>query len=284
MFVQLPTHANDIIGSESKPVDKPPILRTLGVRKATNHTAQQQLNGWIETLNACCSLLTRSPLGNNLRISSSLVAPKLCGVLTDHAADQKRFYELLKRWKMRCDRETRALSRLGNISPEEQLKMLSKYLDDATSDMGDWRMLPLEHQSALMHDAWLTLAAQIGEAEFQKLSPDTQFGVDFLVWAGCCMHKELNTLRGGVTEMASSWKGLGLTLPIALKNKFEAAKVTKSNEDKSTRGAIKLASLAGALFNNKDDKKGYQSTIDNFFEVRIAFDSIWEVMNAKSCV
>ncbi|KAF8594292.1 hypothetical protein BDV93DRAFT_459295 [Ceratobasidium sp. AG-I] len=248
--------------------NRPPTLRMLGVHKATSHTAQQQLTGWVDALDACCNLFSRSPLGRSLPMSSKMVAPKLRGVLTNHAADQKRFYELLTLWKKRCDREVRALSKLKSISLEEQLQMLSDHLDDATSSMGDWRTLPPEQQSALMHDAWLVLAAQIGEAEFQKLSSDTQFDTDFLAWAGCCMHKELNALRGGVTEMGANWKALGLTPPIALKNKFESAKGAKSNEDKSTRGAIKLASLAGALFNNKDDKKGYQSTIDNFFEHR----------------
>lgn len=196
-----------------------------------------------------------------------MVAPKLRGVLTDHAADQKQFCELLTQWKIRCDREVRALAKLKGIPLEDQLKMLSALLDDATLSMSDWRMLPAEQQSALMHDAWLSLTARIGEEEYQKLSPDEQFGVDFLAWAGCCMHKELNALKGGVVEMAASWKVINLTPPIALKNKFEAAKGSKSTEDKSTRGAIKLASLAGALFNNKDEKKWYQSTIDHFFEV-----------------
>lgn len=262
-------------GSKSKQIDEIPTFRTLGVHKAANHTAKQQLDGWIGIINACCNLLTKSPLGNNMCISSSLVAPKLRGVLSDHAADQKRFHELLKHWKIRCDREVRALSKLKNMSLDEQLNMLSNYLDDAASNMGDWRALPAEQQSALMHDAWLALAAQIGEAEFQKLSPDTQFGVDFLAWAGCCMHKELNAVRGGFTEMSASWKNMSLTPPIALKNKFEVTMGAKLNEDKSTRGAIKLVSLAGALFNNKDDKRGYQSTIDHFFEVRTLLKPVW---------
>ncbi|KAG9084758.1 hypothetical protein FRC06_003914 [Ceratobasidium sp. 370] len=68
-----------------------------------------------------------------------------------------------------------------------------------------------------MHDAWLTLASQIGEAEFQKLDADSQPEVErFLAWA-------LGVVKGGVAQMAGAWEDLGLTPPITLKNKFEAA-------------------------------------------------------------
>ncbi|QRV88213.1 hypothetical protein RhiJN_16231 [Ceratobasidium sp. AG-Ba] len=153
------------------------------------------------------------------------------------------------------------------MSVQEQLNILSSYLENASHSVGDWHILSSEQQAALMHDAWLTLAFQIGETEFQQLDLTTQKEADFLAWVGCCMHKELNAVKGGVAAMAESWGNHNLVPPMALKNKFEAA---KASEEKSKnhymRGAIKLAALAGALFNNKDDKKGYQSTVDHFFE------------------
>lgn len=54
---------------------------------------------------------------------------------------------------------------------------------------------------------------------------------------------------------------------VTLKNKFQAVNSFRSAEDKGTRGAIQIASQAGALFNNKDGKNGYQTSADYFFEV-----------------
>ncbi|KAG9127623.1 hypothetical protein FRC07_011506 [Ceratobasidium sp. 392] len=51
----------------------PPTLRTLGVQKAPNHTAASQLEGWKSTIDACCRLLSRSPLGESH--SASLPVP-----------------------------------------------------------------------------------------------------------------------------------------------------------------------------------------------------------------
>jgi hypothetical protein len=268
--MQRSMHTNSTIDSD-EPKNKvyPPVFRTLGVHKAVSHTAQQQLSGWIGAIDTCCNVFNRSPLAGGLQISSSTVAQKLRGVLTDHAADQKCVLELIRQWKQRCDREVRAVSVLKCMSVDEQLYALSTYLDSATGGISDWKTLPADQQSALMHDAWLVLALQMGDAEFKKLSPDMQFDVDFLAWAGCCMHKELNAVKGGVTAMGAAWLSLELKPPMALNNKFEATKTTHTTEDRSTRGAVKLASLAGALFNHKDDKKGYQSSVDYFFEVRV---------------
>ncbi|EUC63774.1 hypothetical protein RSOL_428750, partial [Rhizoctonia solani AG-3 Rhs1AP] len=180
-----------------------------------------------------------------------MVAPKLRGILTNHAADQKRFHRLMQEWK------------------QEQLYALSKYLDSAAESISDWRLLPNDQQAAIMHDAWFALAAQIGESEFQKLDPNSQFDTDFLAWAGCCMHKELNSVKGGVSGMSAAWENLKLTPPIALWNKHEIKHRAKESDSKLARGVIKLISLAGALFNNKDEKKGYQNSVDFFFEMQV---------------
>ncbi|EUC58491.1 hypothetical protein RSOL_260260 [Rhizoctonia solani AG-3 Rhs1AP] len=249
------------------------VLRTLGVHKAPNHTAQQQLNGWISTLNTCCNVFSRSPLGKNQALRFQQVAPKLRGVLTDHAADQKRFCELLLQWKQTCDREFRASNTLKEMTVAQQLDVLSKHLDTAANQMGNWRTLPTDEQATLMHDAWFAMAAQMGNAEFQKLNPDEQFEVDFLAWSGCCMHKELNAVKGGVTAMTHAWKEHNLIPPCTFPNKFEVEKASQLKEEKGARGAVKLASLAGALFNNKDDNKGYQNTVDFFFEKTFGYSN-----------
>ncbi|KAH7334604.1 hypothetical protein B0J17DRAFT_721003 [Rhizoctonia solani] len=124
-----------------------------------------------------------------------------------------------------------------------------------------------------MHDAWLALTAQIGEAEFQKLRIDEQLEVDFIAWAGCCMHKELNAVKGGASRMAAEWEELGSKPPIVLLNKYESIRNARGMNEQSMRGGIKLAYLAGTIFNNKDNKKGYQSSVDNFFEQHFGYST-----------
>ncbi|KAJ1309800.1 hypothetical protein OPQ81_006565 [Rhizoctonia solani] len=261
------------VGAIALEASRPVVLRTLGVHKASSHTAQKQLEGWISAINRCCDVWNHSPQELNQRINSHMVAPKLRGVLTDHAADQKRFYELLREWKQRCDREARAVELLKTMTVEEQLCTLTDYLDNAATNVSNWRLLPSDQQAALMHDAWFALAIKTGEAEFQKLSQDAQFDVDFLAWAGCCMHKELNAVKGGVTKMALAWEANGLKRPMPLYNKFDAEKAMKGHNEKAPRGGPKLARISGDLFKNKEDKKGYQKSVDNYFETVFGYSN-----------
>ncbi|CUA69936.1 hypothetical protein RSOLAG22IIIB_08779 [Rhizoctonia solani] len=273
VFVKLPVHENNNTSSQPTPLQPTPLVRKLGVHKAPSHTAEQQLDGWKNVIDVCCDRLQRSPLGRGGHFTSSMVAPKLRSVLTDHASDQKRLFQLLNQWKQNVDRNSRAVRKLKTMTVDQQLYALTCYLDNAADSTDNWRALPSEQQAAMMHDAWLALAAQIGEAEFQKLSLDEQLEVDFLAWAGCCMHKELNAVKGGALHMGAAWEELGLKPPIVLLNKYESLGKIKGVNEQLPRGAIKIARLTGAIFNNKDDKKGYQTTVDNFLEHHLGYSS-----------
>ncbi|KAH7343193.1 hypothetical protein B0J17DRAFT_738164 [Rhizoctonia solani] len=202
-----------------------------------------------------------------------MVAPKLRGVLTDHASDQKRLFQLLNQWKQNIDCKSRAGRKLKTLTVDQQLYALTSYLDNTATTVSNWRSLLSDQQAAIMHDAWLALTAQIGEAEFQKLRIDEQLEVDFIAWAGCCMHKELNAVKGGASRMAAEWEELGSKPLIVLLNKYESIRNARGMNEQLMRGGIKLAYLAGAIFNNKDNKKGYQSSVDNFFEQHFGYST-----------
>lgn len=241
-----------------------PVLRSLGVSKAVNHTAKSQLQGWIDAIELCCDTFTRSPLGKESGLNTHVFASKLRGYLSDHASDQKKLFELLSKWKQQCDRESRGLAFLTSMSPEDQLGALSSHLEQACTNTSGWSDWNLDTQSTLVHEAWRMLALTHGEAAFQSLDEQTQNDIDFFGRTGCCMHKELNAVKGGSAAMAASWKEMNHLGPILLQNKYDAAQSSQASADHAPRGAVKLTSLAGALFNHKDDKKGYQSTIDYF--------------------
>jgi hypothetical protein len=87
------------------------------------------------------------------------------------------------------------------------------------------------------------------------------------------MHKDQNSFKGGNMEMTGEWSHLGLSGPMLFCNKANSVGVKRLLEpgakipdtltqleqkafEDSTRGGVKLCAIAGAILNNKDDKKG----------------------------
>ncbi|KAG1811726.1 uncharacterized protein BJ212DRAFT_1483459 [Suillus subaureus] len=98
------------------------------------------------------------------------------------------------------------------------------------------------------------------------LPNDKLRAAEFLVWVGCCMHKDLNLVKGRNVAMMDSWEVNGFECPMLLANKDNATTLQQPSEmvtevqlralEVSGQGGIKTCSLASAIFNNKDDKKG----------------------------
>lgn len=90
------------------------------------------------------------------------------------------------------------------------------------------------------------------------------------------MHKELNSIKGGNAALKLYWKSRNLHGPILLLNKDNLATLQAMADDPETdldeeltvadicalsvtlSGGVKATTIVGALFNNKDDKKGHQ--------------------------
>ena len=92
------------------------------------------------------------------------------------------------------------------------------------------------------------------------------------------MHKDLNSVKGGNKKMIACWAGLGMQGPLQLANQDNAAVIdgiadaaetlTSAEQcamDITACGGVKAASIAGAIFNNKDDKKGYHDMHKRYF-------------------
>ena len=141
-----------------------------------------------------------------------------------------------------------------------------------------WDALSLEEQVKRNAESHHKVCVLLGEGVFEQLSSDEKKEVNFLVWAGCCMHKEMNSVKGGNTAMMAYWSEEGLTGPIKLMNRDNAAAAAAGTSqakdqanDVSQAGGVKLTSLAGAVFKNKDDKKCQQNTLRYFFETKIRY-------------
>ncbi|EUC54483.1 hypothetical protein RSOL_052380, partial [Rhizoctonia solani AG-3 Rhs1AP] len=171
-------------------------------------------------------------------------------MVTDHAADQKRLVELMRQWKVRSDLELRGREVLAQMSVREKTEALAGHLDEAKKSVPNWEDLPSDDQDRLTHNAWSALALSKGEQAFNQLSGIDKESATFFAWTGCCMHKEMNATKGGVASMSAEWEKLGLEPPI----------------DRVSGGAIKITTLAGLLFNHRDDKRGQQNTYRYWFE------------------
>lgn len=115
------------------------------------------------------------------------------------------------------------------------------------------------------------MVTSLGNEAFDSLPAVENRALAVFLWSGCCMHKDQNSFKGGNTAMMATWKELRLISPIILANKYNAATIHNvvalekrdapitnaeiAALETSTFGGVKLAALAGAIFNNKDDKK-----------------------------
>jgi hypothetical protein len=109
----------------------------------------------------------------------------------------------------------------------------------------------------------LAISFKIGQEQFSALTLPEKESVDFFIWAGCCMHKDLNAVKGGNTCMQAWWGHNGVDGPVLLMNCDNAAATSGGlftaqayAVHVSQGGAAKALALAGSVFRHKDDKKG----------------------------
>ncbi len=70
---------------------------------------------------------------------------------------------------------------------------------------------------------YLKIVCEIGQDNFEKLSSEEKENVDFLIWVGCYMHKNMNAFKGGVQSMKGYWEEVKIMGPIKMYNHNNAA-------------------------------------------------------------
>lgn len=210
---------------------------------------------------------------------------KVKGMLSDHAEDQRKLVRLFKDWKFVCEREVRGERALAILPPSDVLHHLSVMMDDLIVTTGGpqvWDTLSMGERQIRADEAIHQLRIKVGEETFAALSDTEKESIDFFIWAGCCMHKELNAAKGGNTKMRSWWGQKGIEGPVLLMNKDNTANAalgsSKGKEravTMSTGGAQKVLDLAGSVFRNKDDKRGQQDSFRYYFEAELGNSVQW---------
>jgi len=257
------------------------VHRFLGISTPADHKAQTQLNEWVNTIRDLCILFNASPAGNSNPIDVDEVWAKLRGYMSDHAADQISLGELLKEFTAICKQRVRGKQAILDMSAVLLLFIVSECCDDKIASVGgieSWNKLSKEEQDELDAKAYDQIILRLGEDAYLDLSPEERRLVNLFIHAGCCMHKELNSCSGGNKSMTAWWSRAGLIGPIKLMNRDNSAAAASDSSTARNRalnvsgaGGVKLTSLAGAIFNHKDDKKGQQDSLQTFMLTKLGY-------------
>ena len=258
--------------------------RFAGIRHEVNHTSETQLGGWQSTASSMYD--TYNSIRSSQTTADAREFPiKAKGMITDHAEDQRKLVRLFEGWKQATEREVRGERALSTFPPAVLLPHLGTMTDKLMASAGGpaaWDVLPPEERQVLANAAIRELRIAVGELVFSQLSEAEKGAVDFFVWAGCCMHKELNAVKGGNTRMRAWWEENKVTGPVLLMNKDNSAAAAGGASSAKERaisvsigGAQKVLDLAGAVFRHKDDKKGQQDSLHYNMEAELGFVVQW---------
>ncbi|KIJ31792.1 hypothetical protein M422DRAFT_266547 [Sphaerobolus stellatus SS14] len=182
---------------------------SLGVHSAVNHTADTQLTGLQLQVGDMFEIYNSSLEFGESPSDERIFPLKLNGINTEHASDQKKVARNMGDWKVTSDRSL-TVAKAGCPTV--------------------WETLSGTERAQLHKEAYREICGELGEVEFQKLPPDEKVVAGLFVWAGCCMHKELNTVKGGCSEMDKYWESNRITSPVILPNK-DAATVIAGGVD-----------------------------------------------------
>jgi len=267
--------------ASSESNSKQQVTRTFGIQSSRDGSSEEAIADWENTLKKITKLYNESPLGKRsgslLKFIDLLI--KLVGMNTDHCAKEKKDAQLLEALKAWAVDQHLGEERMLEMSLEE----VSEYFKKAEEKMirkaggqNKWKNLSdikrAERKAAMIEEA----VSELGKEAFNDLSEEERRIFRLFIWAGCGCHKDLNTVRGGYLAMAAWWdenESEDVKCPVLLANRDNDPVVqerlavleqgdtpTPAQErafHKSTRGAIKTAEIAGAIFNHKDDKKGH---------------------------
>ncbi|KAJ7450654.1 hypothetical protein B0H11DRAFT_2330808, partial [Mycena galericulata] len=271
--------------------DSTPKVRFLGVEKTLDHTSARSVEAWKTRINDCIDLFNRSPLATRLQRSYSIrhFLKILKGMHGDHASSEKSSAKGVQGLKQEAAIQDLGEEALAGKSYMELVDYLgawnAKKIADAGGEEG-WNALSPAEQTARDAKLMQDIVAVLGKEAYDALSPADRRILDLFIWGGCCMHKDLNSFRGGNNEVMLEWPKLGLPGPVLLANKANSAILRNLldpaiavdaplTEDQfrafeaSTRGGVKACALAGAIFNNKDDKKGQGDRHVDFMTSRL---------------
>jgi hypothetical protein len=259
-----------------------PISRFLGITREVNHKTSTQVENWIHLLADISAVHGESPGGSKDSVKATEIGRKATGYSGDHAADQMKLSRELHAYKQSCDYQLRGEQAIKSKSEGEIKKVVDEIFGSILEEVGGWKgwdARSREEQEKLLgcliNDIWI----HFGKGAFDKLPEQLRRLAGLWHWSGCCMHKDLNTFKGGATRLSAFWKEEGIEGPVKLlsRGREEREELTGSDTtdcelNKASGGAAKLADLVGALVRNKVETKGYPDEFRTYAMDQLNFE------------
>ncbi|TRM64537.1 hypothetical protein BD626DRAFT_629463 [Schizophyllum amplum] len=267
----VPTYDSDVDDSDRSTWVK--ATRFVSVKEAIRHDAESQHKGKLAVAAEMTDTYNRSPLASidGSQMRSKTFSRKQLGQCKDHAADG------VKEWALAAAEKERDVKEL--LAEEAYSKVDARTILDAVFSLTEAEVqlaIGKERESGSV--SWAErvdianalLKKKLGHDAYAKLEGQEKDLNTLFIFGGCCSHKDLNAFKYGTDGVAVLWKSGRLTTPqpTLLPNKLLDSIISLGSKagvdarlkamDMSTSGGPKFVSLLGAIFRNKDDKKGYQ--------------------------
>jgi hypothetical protein len=207
-------------------------------------------------------------------------AYRLIGTSGDHAADQKKSHDILRIWRLEVILQRLGEEALFHMDAARVLASLIALKLDQMKEHGGqeaWDAMSADQQAG----ADAVLVQKLGQQIFDALPPEEQRKLTRFTRTGCCMHKDLNCVKGGAKAMGDMWHRQKKVGPVLLANKDNAAVLAgrrsssaltaaeKRAEEVSKRGGCHTTMLGGLICRNKDKKKGQHDTYNQYMEINV---------------
>ncbi|THU89149.1 hypothetical protein K435DRAFT_802981 [Dendrothele bispora CBS 962.96] len=220
-----------------------------------DHSSQTSVDSWKEQVKDIVYVFNRLPLSQRLNRKFTIrkFLEVIKGMNGDHANNEKCSADGIKSWKREEVVSELGEKKLQSMVLADLILYLASWNAKKIVDVGgidEWNRLTPDQQADKDAQLMKDIMRDLGEAEYEKLSDTDKRELSLFIWAGCCMHKDQNSFKGGNAEMMAEW------VKLEEKNALEA----------STRSGVKASALAGGVFNNKNDKKGQGDVHTNHFK------------------
>ncbi|KAJ7604097.1 hypothetical protein DFH06DRAFT_1349727 [Mycena polygramma] len=268
-----------------------PKIRDSGIKSTVDHGSARSVEGWKQTISESMALFNASPLAARLdkRYNLRHFLRVLMGMNGDHASTEKGAARGMEELKKEAVIEELGEDALLQKDMHELVLYLAAWNAKKLASVGGieaYNRLSPKEQAELDENLMKEIITSLGKKEFDALSEEERRPLTLFLWGGCCMHKHLNSFKGGNAEMMLEHTRRGLIPPIILANKHNTVQLKRWLEpgtkvpdtltpdeqlafESSTRGGVKTCAIAGAICNNKDDKIGQGDRHVEFFTAKI---------------
>ncbi|KAF7304181.1 hypothetical protein MIND_00650200 [Mycena indigotica] len=235
-------HIEYVSRAVSYKVDGNQKMRTLGIHSASDKSAQTQFNGLKGLLDEFAEVWNSSPSAKTSKLFfyKESYAEKLRGTSGDHAKDvKKQHFDLLQTWKDSVRDSKLGWQKIVQLPAEEltvMLGMLKEKVIDERGGVGVYMHMSMDQVRAMDMEILQALVVELGGKEYNALPESEQRKLSLFVWGGCCMHKDLNTIKGGDKTMQAYWDTNGRIPPVTLANKVNAAILAEAHDDSEKVG------------------------------------------------